>query len=185
MLEPAALPDVLEQQFVEAAAQALRRDEAAAARQLAFERTDLWCCPFTVVDVETTGGLAGEDGVTEIALVQVCEGRIAQRWRSFVNPLQPIPPFITRLTGITNEMVANAPPIRNLLPHVLGFIGDSILVGHNVRFDAAFIERELERHNLGILDNPKVDTLLLARRTIAEVPKSKLGTLTRELGIDV
>jgi len=148
-------------------------------------RTDLWSCPFAVIDVETTGSLAGRDSLTEIALVELRDGRVRSRWRSFVNPLQPIPRFITQLTGITDSMVAGAPVVGSLLPQVVDFVGDSILVGHNVRFDAGFLDFELRRHGFNGLRNPIVDTLVLARRTIAEVANYKLGTLTKELGIDV
>ncbi|HXM19516.1 MAG TPA: exonuclease domain-containing protein [Candidatus Tumulicola sp.] len=163
----------------------LARYDLEAAPRADLDKVDLWSCPFTVVDIETTGGVAGKDALTEIALVQVVEGQIARRWRSFVNPRQPIPPFITRLTGITDSMVAGAPQIARLLPSVVELIGDGILVGHNVRFDAAFLAHELRAHGYPDLLNPTVDTLTLARRTIAEVTNYKLGTLTRELGIDV
>ena len=151
----------------------------------AFEKVDLWSCPFAVVDLETTGSIAGRHAVTEVALVRVSEGRIERRWRSFVNPRQPIPPFISALTGITDEMVSGAPPIGRLLPNIVELIGDAILAGHNVRFDAGFIDHELRAHGFPALANPTVDTLTLARRTIAEVANYRLGTLTRELGIDV
>jgi DNA polymerase III subunit epsilon len=156
-----------------------------AAPRADLDKVDLWSLPFTVVDVETTGGVAGKDALTEIALVQVCEGQVGRRWRSFVNPHQPIPPFITRLTGITDSMVAGAPHIGRLLPSIVELIGDGILVGHNVRFDANFLSHELRAHGYPELANPTVDTLFLARRTIAEVANYRLGTLTRELGIDV
>jgi DNA polymerase-3 subunit epsilon len=151
----------------------------------AFEKVDLWSCPFAVVDIETTGSVAGRHGVTEIALVNVLEGRVQRRWRSFVNPRQPIPPFITSLTGITDEMVSGAPTIGRVLPTVVEHIGDAILVGHNVRFDAGFIDHELRSNGYAGLPNPTIDTLVLARRTIAEVANYRLGTLSRELGIDV
>lgn len=151
----------------------------------AFEKVDLWSCPFAVVDIETTGSVAGRHAVTEIALVNVLEGRVQRRWRSFVNPRQPIPAFITSLTGITDAMVAGAPTINRVLPNVIEFIGDAILVGHNVRFDAGFIGHELRSNGYPALANPTIDTLVLARRTIAEVANYRLGTLTRELGIDV
>jgi len=151
----------------------------------ALEKTDLWSCPFAVLDIETTGSVAGKHAVTEIAVVHVAEGRLTKRWRSFVNPRQPIPRFITALTGITDDMVAGAPVIGRILPDILEFIGDAIIVGHNVRFDAGFIEHELRAHGFCGLANPTIDTLVLARRTIAEVANYRLGTLTRELGIDV
>jgi DNA polymerase III subunit epsilon len=154
-------------------------------RQRRLAATDLWSCTFAVVDIETTGSIPGSDGLTEIAIVGVEEGRIVRAWRSFVNPCAPIPAFITQLTGISDEMVADAPPIRELLPKVVEIIGDAVLVGHNVRFDAGFIDFELRRNGRAPLVNPKVDTLALARRTIVEVANYKLGTLTRELGFDV
>jgi DNA polymerase-3 subunit epsilon len=160
-------------------------EELYRARLVALAGIDLWDLPFSVVDIETTGAVAGRDGITEIALVGVTAGRITRKWSTFVNPAQSIPPFITHLTGITDDMVAGAPSIGELLPTIVEFVGDSVMVGHNVRFDAHFIDRELCHHGFAPLSNVKLDTLALARRTIAEVPNYKLGTLTRELGIDV
>jgi DNA polymerase-3 subunit epsilon len=159
--------------------------EARCARASALAGMDLWDVPFSVVDIETTGAVCQRDGITEIAIVNVERGRIVDRWSSLVNPAQPIPPFITSLTGITDEMVAGAPSIGEVLPSAVQMFGDRVVVGHNVRFDAHFIETELVRHGHRPLANVKLDTLVLARRTIAEVPNYKLGTLTRELGIDV
>jgi DNA polymerase III subunit epsilon len=159
--------------------------DARSARLAALVNVDLWDVPFSVVDIETTGAVCGRDGITEIAVVNVARGRILHQWQSLINPLQPIPTFITQLTGITDDMVAQAPRIGDVLPTMLDLFGDCVLVGHNVRFDAHFIEAEMMRHGHPPLANLKLDTLVLARRTIAEVPNYKLGTLTRELGIDV
>ena len=85
------LSNTMEDRLVAASLEA----DAALTAQLARERelasTDLWSCPFSVVDIETTGSVAGRDGLTEIAVVQVAEGRIGRTWRSFVNPCAPIP----------------------------------------------------------------------------------------------
>lgn len=185
MLWSPPLPNTIEERLVIAALNADAAAAALLAREREFCATDLWSCPFSVVDIETTGSVSGRDGITEIAVVNVAEGRITQSWRTFVNPCTPIPAFITQLTGISDDMVANAPPVRYLLPTIVRRIGDAILVGHNVGFDAGFINYELRRHGHAELTNPKVDTLTLARRTIAEVANYKLGTLTRELGLDV
>ena len=155
------------------------------ARLASLAGVDLWDLPFSVVDIETTGAVAGRDAITEIGLVRVSQGKVTQPWSSFIHPAQPIPPFITQLTGITDAMVADAPAIGEMLPAIVDFVGDSVVVGHNVRFDAHFIDSELSRHGHAPLSNVKLDTLALARRTIAEVPNYKLATLTRELGIDV
>jgi len=179
------LPSPLEESLATATLVADAAGAALARRLAQLESTDLWSCPFAVVDIETTGSVAGSDAMTEIAVVRVDQGRIVKRWRSFVNPQQPIPTFITQLTGITDEMVAGAPHVRDVLPAVLGHFGDAIVVGHNVRFDAGFIDFELRRHGFFGLTGPTLDTLALARRTIAEVANYKLGTLTKELGLDV
>lgn len=173
------------ERFAEVGALETTLAEAERRRLASLDGVDLWSCPWSVVDIETTGSVSGRDGLTEIALVRVREGRIEHRWRTFVNPLQPIPQFITHLTGISDDMVRSAPHIREILDDITGFVGDDILVGHNVRFDAGFINYELRRHGRRPIANPLVDTLALSRRTIAEVPNYKLGTLTRELGFDV
>lgn len=174
-----------EEALADAALAADAAEAALAQRLRDLETTDLWSCRYAVVDIETTGGVAGSDAMTEIAIVHVEDGRIHRRWRSFVNPGRAIPAFITQLTGITDEMVAGAPHVRDLLPDVMARLDGFVVVGHNVRFDAGFIDYELRRHGFDGLSSPTVDTLALARRTIAEVPNYKLGTLTRELGLDV
>ncbi|HKW44064.1 MAG TPA: exonuclease domain-containing protein [Candidatus Eremiobacteraceae bacterium] len=181
----APLPPPFEDALAEAAFSADAAQSALDLRRKELESTDLWDCPFAVVDIETTGGVAGRHAMTEIAVVRVEQGRIVKRWRSFVNPQQPIPRFVTHLTGITDEMVAGAPHVRDVLPAVVCHFGDAIVVGHNVRFDAGFIDFELRRHGHEGIGAPTLDTLALARRTIAEVANYKLGTLTRELGLDV
>src|SRR5262245_44574154 len=90
---------------------------------------------FVVVDLETTGGSPGAGGITEIGAVRVAGGRLIDKFATFVNPGQPIPPFVARLTGITDEMVADAPPIAEALPRFLEFAGSSVLVAHNAAFD--------------------------------------------------
>jgi DNA polymerase III subunit epsilon len=179
------LPPPFEAALTDAVASVDAALEVVDRRLKELESTDLWSCEFAVVDIETTGSVAGSDAMTEIAIVRVKEGRIVKRWRSFVNPQQPIPGFITQLTGITDAMVAGAPHVRDVIPAMLDQFGDAIIVGHNVRFDAGFINFELRRHGIPPMASPTLDTLALARRTIAEVANYKLGTLTRELGLDV
>src|SRR4029077_104652 len=116
MLIRASLPAPFEETLTDAALCAAATADAIARRVAELEATDLWSCAFAVVDIETTGSVAGTDAMTEIAVVRVEQGRIVKRWRSFVDPQQPIPQFITQLTGITNEMVAGAPLMRDILP---------------------------------------------------------------------
>jgi DNA polymerase III subunit epsilon len=137
---------------------------------------------FCVLDVETTGGSPEDCAITEIAAVKVQGGDRAGTFQTLVDPGLPIPPFITVLTGITEAMVAKAPDLRAVLPNLLEFIGDSVVVGHNLRFDLAFINAGLKRHGYDKLRNQQVDTLGLARRLVRdEVRSLKLSTLAKHL----
>lgn len=137
---------------------------------------------FVVFDLETTGGSPATCRITEIGAVKVRAGETLGEFHSLVNPLVPIPPGITYLTGITNEMVAAAPPIESLLPAFLEFAGDAVLVAHNASFDTGFIRASCDRLGYARPENPVVCTVRLARRLVRdEVPNLKLETLARAL----
>ncbi len=140
---------------------------------------------FCVLDIETTGGDRHADLITEIGMVKVRAGECLGTLQSLVNPGRAIPPTITMLTGISDSMVVRAPAIDALLPTMTEFIADSVVVGHNVGFDLAFINAALTRRGDPPLDNPVVDTLPLARRLVRdEVPDCRLGTLASRLRLD-
>lgn len=133
---------------------------------------------FCVIDLETTGGSATNDRITEVGAVRVRGGECLGTLQTFVNPGCGIPPSITVLTGITEAMVVEAPPIEAILPTLLEFIGDAVVVGHNVRFDIGFLDAALQRSGRERLTNRRVDTCALARRLVRdEVPNCRLGTL--------
>lgn len=133
---------------------------------------------FCIVDLETTGGSARGDRITEVGAVRVRGGECLGTLQTFINPGCAIPPSITVLTGITEAMVLPAPRIETVLPSLLEFIGDAVIVGHNVRFDIGFLDAALERSGRERLSNRRVDTCGLARRLVRdEVPNCKLGTL--------
>jgi DNA polymerase-3 subunit epsilon len=135
---------------------------------------------FVVLDLETTGGSAYTDAITEIGALKLRGGQLLGRIDTFVNPGVPIPPLITMLTGITEAMVAPAPPIRELLPTLLEFLHDAVIVGHNIRFDIGFLDAALSAANYPRLSHRRVDTVALARRLMRdEVPNLKLHTLAR------
>jgi DNA polymerase III subunit epsilon len=134
---------------------------------------------FVVVDLETTGGAPDGAGITEIGAVKVRGGEELGVLATLVNPGEPIPPFITVLTGITQAMVAPAPRIEAVLPSFLEFIRGSVLVAHNASYDIGFLKAACARHGYR-WPNPKVlDTVTLARRVLIadEVPNRKLATL--------
>ena len=133
---------------------------------------------FCVLDLETTGGTAADGGITEIGAVKLCGGERVATFRTFVNPGHSIPLQITRLTGISESMVADAPPPDAVLPTFLEFLGDAVIVGHNVRYDLGYLNAAMERSGRPKLANRVLDTLRLARRLVRdEVPNCRLGTL--------
>ncbi|MBN2114663.1 MAG: DEDD exonuclease domain-containing protein [Acidimicrobiia bacterium] len=134
--------------------------------------------PFCVIDLETTGGSPTGCGITEIGALRFRGGEPDGTFHTLVNPQQEIPAFITILTGITQAMVIEAPPINRALPALLEFLGDAVVVGHNVRFDLSFLNAAAERLGYGRLPNRSVDTYALARRLLrSELRDLRLGTL--------
>ncbi len=137
---------------------------------------------FVVFDLETTGATPAGSEITEIGAVKVRGGVCLGTFQTLVNPGLAIPPMITMLTGITDALVAPAPTIANVLPTFLEFVGDAVLVGHNISFDIGFTDAALVRTGRERLGNLRVDTLALARRLVLdEVPNLKLATLARHL----
>jgi DNA polymerase III subunit epsilon len=138
---------------------------------------------FVVVDLETTGS-TGTDSITEIGAVKVRSGEVVGEFATLVDPGVSIAPFVTVLTGITDQMVAAAPPVATVLPSFLEFIRGAVLVAHNAPFDVGFLKAACARHDQVWPKPAVVDTALLARRVLTrdEVPNCKLGTLAGFFG---
>ena len=140
---------------------------------------------FVVVDLETTGAAPSVAEVTEVGAVKLKGGACLGTFQTLVNPGVSIPPEIVYLTGITDVMVGPAPMIGPVLASLVEFIGDAVIVGHNVRFDVSFLDADLGRRGLDKLRNPIVDTCTLARRLVRdEVPDCRLSTLARHFRLD-
>ncbi len=150
----------------------------------ASARTDLRDVRFVVVDVETTGTRADVDELTEVAAVVSRGGQTLAHLQSLVHTTRPIPATIVALTGITNELVANAPPPQPVLERLARLLEGGVLVGHNVRFDRAFLTAAAERVGLTLPSVTTIDTVTLARALLdSEVPNHKLATLARALNL--
>ena len=140
---------------------------------------------FCVLDLETTGGSPDDDRICEIGAVKVRGGECLGTFHTMVDPGRSIPPAITMLTGITTQVIGPAPRIEAVLPSLCEFIGDAVFVGHNVRFDRAFLDAALVRADRPRLGNATVDTCALARRLVRdEVPDCKLSTLADRFRLD-
>ena len=138
---------------------------------------------YTAVDVETTGLSARANRITEIALVKLWGTHVVEKWSSLVNPCCPIPPYIVRLIGIDDGMVASAPLFRDLIPTIRDFIGASTLLAHNAPFDQSFINAELARAGQGPLPNAWQDTLDMAKKLLPHLPNRQLVTVADYLDV--
>lgn len=137
---------------------------------------------FVVLDLETTGLSPERDRITEVGAVKVRGGEVVGELASLVHPGRAIPAGITAVTGITDEMVRGAPRIGALLPSLLEFLGDAVLVAHNARFDVSFLRASLSAHDGQPFDPVVVDTARLARRMLRdEVRNVRLSTLAAHL----
>jgi DNA polymerase III epsilon subunit family exonuclease len=143
---------------------------------------------FTVVDVETTGWSPDVAGITEIGAVRVRRGEVVAEFTSLVNPGTPVPAPITELTGISDPMLALAPPVAAVLPGLLAFAEGSVLTAHNAPFDLRFLVAACAAAGLGWPGFEVLDTVRLARYLMAapdEVPDRKLATLAEYFGTPV
>jgi DNA polymerase-3 subunit epsilon len=136
-----------------------------------------------VIDFETTGMSPDMgDRATEVAVVIVEEGRIVDRYQSLMNTGAYISGFITELTGITNQMVRNAPPAAQVMSELAQFVARIPLVAHNASFDCRFLDAEWAR--IGVRRQQKFAcSMLLARRLYPAAPDHKLGTLVKHLSL--
>jgi len=139
---------------------------------------------FTIIDIETTGLSAYYHHITEIAALKYKKGRVVDEFCTLVNPGVKIPAFITRLTGIDDEMVNGKPKISKVIPQFNKFLGKSVFVAHNAGFDYKFLDEALRNHVGSNLENPKLCTCKLARRLLPELPSKRLSSLCEHFGIN-
>jgi DNA polymerase-3 subunit epsilon len=145
----------------------------------------LWDVTFCVLDLETTGGNRNEDAITEIGAVKVRGGECLGTFQTLVNPGRAIPPQVTVLTGLSDAIVAPAPRLDAVLPSLVEFIGDAVIVGHNVSFDLAFLRRAYEACGYAPANPTVIDTAALARRLVRDdVPDCRLATLASRFRFD-
>ncbi|MFY8128238.1 MAG: exonuclease domain-containing protein [Chitinophagaceae bacterium] len=137
---------------------------------------------FAIVDIETTGGHANKNGITEIAIVLFDGTEIEGSFTTLVNPQMPIQPYVQSMTGITNSMVALAPLFKDVAYQIHNLLQDRIFVAHNVNFDYSFVKHELQQAGFTI-DLPKICTVRLARKVFPGLPKYGLGSLSKHFNI--
>ncbi|MDD6056135.1 MAG: 3'-5' exonuclease [Helicobacteraceae bacterium] len=137
---------------------------------------------FCIVDIETNGHNPHQHSPIEIGAIKIQNGKIIDTFESFIF-CEHLPEYITNITGITAQMLENAPKIHKVLESFKLFLNDSIFVAHNVDFDYNFLSASLEKNGFGFLYNPKICTIKLAKKTIP-APRYSLGFLNEFLNIN-
>ena len=151
-----------------------------------FDARSLAETDFVVFDLETTGAAVPPCRITEIGAYRVKNGVVAEEFHSLVNPETRIPPFITSLTGISNEMVKDAPRFNEVVGNFLDFIGDAVLVAHNAPFDMRFLNHEIGKiyENYRVA-NPCLCTVQLSRKLLPDIMNHKLKTLAEYYSVSL
>ena len=132
---------------------------------------------YTVIDLETTGLDPKNELIIEFAAVKVRENKVVDTFQSLCDPGFPIPPLITDITGISDEMVRNCPNPRSVLPDFLNFVKDDFVVGHNVLFDVRFIAQSAD-----IFKNDYIDTMKIFRKLHPHLPHHRLSDMVNFYG---
>ena len=139
---------------------------------------------YCVLDLETTGFSFRTEKITEVGIMKVKNGEVIDEFSCFVNPEKPIPQRVVEVTNITDDMVKDAETIDKVMPKILEFVGDSVLVAHNADFDIGFLKYNANELGLS-LENTYLDTLRLAKDLFPDYKKYKLGKIAENLGIKV
>lgn len=139
---------------------------------------------YCVIDIETTGMVPGQNEIIEIAAVRYRNYIKEAEFSTFIKPEKRIPAFITRLTGISNSMVEDAPDISCAVKKFTDFAGDDILMGYNVNFDINFLYDALMKNHGIELNNAFVDVLRFARKALPHLPSRAQTTVAEYYGID-
>lgn len=139
---------------------------------------------FAIVDIETTGGSAGNSGITEIAIVLHNGIEVEGKFATLINPLQKIPRYITALTGISDYMVADAPTFEQIAEQIFNLLQHRVFVAHNVNFDYSFLLNHLVEAGFQ-WQARKLCTVRYARKVMPGRPSYSLGNICRDLGIEI
>lgn len=140
--------------------------------------------PLVFLDIETTGGSPADSRITEIGALRVEDGQVVATYSQLLNPEQPVPWFITKLTGITDEMLWEAPTFAAVADELESFLSGAVFVAHNVGFDYSFIKAEYGRRG-GRFDTDRFCTAQLSRRLYPDQARHNLDTVIQAHGIEV
>ncbi len=135
---------------------------------------------FVAIDVETTGLSPITNELIEVSAIKYDGNKRIDTFSTLIKPKVRIPYYITNITGITNDMVEEAPEVEEVMPELIDFVGDLPIVAHNANFDYKFIQNY---SNNSFTKNKVIDTVPIGRRLYPELPNHKLGTIAKHIGI--
>lgn len=140
---------------------------------------------YVCLDLETTGLSPQYDEIIEICAIKIDNDKEIERFQTLVKPENEIDEYISELTGITNELVADAPHIKDVLPSLIDFLSDWVIVGHNINFDINFIYDNCLKHLSSHFTNNYIDTMRLSRKVVPELKHHRLKDMVKYFNIDV
>ena len=138
---------------------------------------------YVLVDIETTGLSPIYDDIIEIGAIKVENNKVVGEYNQLIKTDRSLPPMITELTGITDEMLATGKMPETVLEEFIGFVGDNVIIGHNINFDLGFLWKKKKKYLNYNLNNDYIDTLYLARKLVPNSYNHKLGTLAKLFNI--
>ena len=148
------------------------------------ENVNKYCCNSVLFDIETTGLDPERDRIIEISALKIVCGDVVEEFSTLVNPGVHIPDLASDISGITDDMVKDAPDTKTALKDFMDFIGDAVLTGHNIdRFDLQFIRRDVSAYLGSEVVNEHLDTLVIAKRYLPQLESRSLGSLSSYYGV--
>ena len=135
---------------------------------------------FVAIDVETTGLSPVYNELIEVSAIKYEGAKKVDTFSTLIKPKKEVSSTITKLTGITNRMLQNAPEVEKVMPELINFIGDNTIVAHNANFDYSFLQNNSNR---SFTNNKVIDTVAISRKMLPNLPNHKLNTVARCIGI--
>lgn len=162
------------------------KQDAQASERQSLDNSSTYPSDYTIVDLETTGLNCCEDYVIEVGLLRVRNNAVVGKFNALIAVEEQLKPFIVQMTGITDKLLAEeGEAIGDVLMDGFNFVGDDVLVGHNISFDMGFLEEEAKRCGLNILHNKTLDTVEMFTRVLnGEKASKKLVDIAKRYGID-
>lgn len=146
---------------------------------IVLNKEEAFVSDYVVFDLETTGLDATNDRIIEIGALKYQNNELVDEFSVLINPEVELPPIIIRITGLNDKDLQDKKTIDSVLPEFLSFIGDYTLIAHNSEFDLGFIEENIKRLNLEMINNKNIDTIEIARKYIPKAYNYKLETLKK------